>query len=87
MRTGEIQAHLPTLCALPDAPARLPDLIAAKAAAEHGAADPALRPTAEAETARLHTVLDEAEAASALPEAPSGRAALHDLVVRARLAG
>ncbi|WP_071330729.1 nucleotidyltransferase domain-containing protein, partial [Streptomyces sampsonii] len=87
MRTGEIQAHLPTLCALPEAPARLPDLIAAKAAAEHGAADPALRPTAEAETARLHTVLDEAEAASALPEAPSGRAALHDLVVRARLAG
>ncbi|MFF8490869.1 DNA polymerase beta superfamily protein [Streptomyces albidoflavus] len=87
MRTGEIQAHLPTLCALPEAPARLPDLIAAKAAAEHGAADPALRPAAEAETARLHTVLDEAEAASALPEAPSGRAALHDLVVRARLAG
>lgn len=44
MRTGEIQAHLPTLCALPEAPARLPDLIAAKAAAEHGAADPPCGP-------------------------------------------
>ncbi|MFD4989952.1 DNA polymerase beta superfamily protein [Streptomyces sp. NPDC058374] len=81
MRAGEVQAHLPTL---PEAPARLRGLIAAKAEAEHGPADPALRITAEGETARLHAVLDEAEAASALPDAPSGRAALHDLVVRAR---
>ncbi|MFD5027299.1 DNA polymerase beta superfamily protein [Streptomyces sp. NPDC058373] len=84
MRAGEVQAHLPTLCALPEAPARLRGLIAAKAEAEHGPGDPALRITAEGETARLHAVLDEAEAASALPDAPSGRAALHDLVVRAR---
>ncbi|MFE4594522.1 nucleotidyltransferase domain-containing protein [Streptomyces laurentii] len=64
MRTGEIQAHLPTLAAeVPEAPARLPGLIAAKAAAEHAAArtDPA---AVREETERLHLVLDAAQDAS-----------------------
>ncbi|EFE70377.1 hypothetical protein SSFG_05620 [Streptomyces viridosporus ATCC 14672] len=36
---------------------------------------------------RLHGALDEAQAASALPDVPAARDALHDLVVRIRLEG
>ena len=39
------------------------------------------------DVASLHAVLDEAHAASALPDAPAGHDALHDLVVGARLRG
>ncbi|GHA78738.1 DNA polymerase beta superfamily protein [Streptomyces termitum] len=85
MRSGEIQAHLPTLAAaLPEAPARIPDLIAAKAAAEHGAA--AVRPEeVRDEVEALHGLLDAARDGSKLPDEPGARDALHDLVVRARL--
>ncbi|MFB6624203.1 DNA polymerase beta superfamily protein [Streptomyces sp. NPDC056374] len=85
MRAGEVQAHLPTLVEeVAEAPARLPDLVAAKAAAEHGLAEVAVEDV-RAETEALHGVLDAAQAASGLPEA-SARAhdRLHDLVVRAR---
>ncbi|MFJ3906757.1 DNA polymerase beta superfamily protein [Streptomyces sp. NPDC090025] len=86
MRAGEIQAHLPTLAGeVPEAPARLPGLIAVKADAEHGAADVPLD-AVTAEIERLHQVLDAAQQASALrAEAPVADA-LHDLVVRVRLA-
>ncbi|MDL2081013.1 nucleotidyltransferase domain-containing protein [Streptomyces sp. GXMU-J15] len=85
MRTGEVQAHLPTLLGeVPEAPGYLPELIAAKAAREHGDAGVDHARVA-ADVERLHGVLDEAQAASALPDAPTGYDALHDLVVRIRL--
>jgi uncharacterized protein len=89
MRSGELQAHLPTLLGLVGAPAYAAELIEAKAAAEHGAAhgvvdEARLRGDIEA----LHAELDAAQAASHLPESPAPEAhdALHDLVVRARTA-
>ncbi|MDT9696156.1 DNA polymerase beta superfamily protein [Streptomyces sp. P17] len=87
MRSGEVQAHLPTLLGeVPEAPACLPDLIAAKAEREHGTAavDHA---RVEADVERLHALLDEAQSTSALPDAPTVYDALHDLVVRIRLKG
>ncbi|MFJ6087224.1 DNA polymerase beta superfamily protein [Streptomyces sp. NPDC092369] len=86
MRSGEVQAHLPTLLGEVEAPAYLPELIAAKAEREHGDADvDHARVLADVE--RLHGVLDEAQEASALPDAPVAHDALHDFVVRVRLAG
>ncbi|MEV6049821.1 nucleotidyltransferase domain-containing protein [Streptomyces sp. NPDC052107] len=86
MRSGEVQAHLPTLLEHLDAPGYLPELIAAKAEREHGsAAVPHAR--VEADVERLHAELDEAQSASCLPDAPSAYDALHDFVVRVRLAG
>ncbi|MEU8622332.1 nucleotidyltransferase domain-containing protein [Streptomyces sp. NPDC048623] len=84
MRTGELQAHLPTLAAaVPEAPARLAALITAKATAEHGAADvPASEVRAEME--RLHAVLDAAQEESGLADEPVAFAALDDFVVRVR---
>lgn len=84
MRSGEVQAHLPTLLGEIDAPAYLPDLIAAKAEQEHGAADIGHARVA-ADVERLHGVLDEAQTASVLPDAPSVHDALHEFVVRLRL--
>ncbi|ARP69515.1 nucleotidyltransferase [Streptomyces pluripotens] len=86
MRSGEVQAHLPTLLGLVDGPGYLPELVAAKAEREHGTAE--IDPVrVEADVERLHAVLDEAQGASALPDAPSAYDALHDLVVRLRLTG
>ncbi|MGW4563205.1 nucleotidyltransferase domain-containing protein [Streptomyces sp. NPDC004561] len=84
MRAGEVQAHLPTLRELVDAPAYVPELIAAKAEREHGTAG-VDHTRVEADVQRLHAVLDEAQAASALPDTAGGHDALHDFVVRARL--
>jgi predicted nucleotidyltransferase len=85
MRTGEVVADLGELG---HGPAYLPDLVAAKREAEHGAL-PAGAPDLDrlaadvaAMTARLETERDR----SSLPERPSAGPALHDLVVRARLA-
>ncbi|MFF1320937.1 nucleotidyltransferase domain-containing protein [Streptomyces chartreusis] len=86
MRSGEVQAHLPTLLGEVDAPGYLPELIEAKAAREHGAADVDHARVA-ADVERLHGVLDEAQAASALPDAPAAHDALHAFVVRVRLEG
>ncbi|MFI5571399.1 DNA polymerase beta superfamily protein [Streptomyces sp. NPDC051740] len=87
MRSGEVQPHLPTLAGEVDAaPDHLPELIAAKAEREHGDA-PVDHARVRADVERLHGVLDEAQAASALPDAPTAYDALHDLVVRTRLEG
>jgi predicted nucleotidyltransferase len=87
MRGGEVQAHLPTLVGeIGEAPAYLPELVAAKAEREHGPADvDHARVAGDVEA--LHRVLDEAQDASGLPDAPVAHDALHDLVVRVRLAG
>ncbi|MER5967358.1 nucleotidyltransferase domain-containing protein [Streptomyces sp. NPDC002057] len=86
MRAGEVLAHLPTLVGeVAEAPARLPDLVDAKAAAEHGPAEVVVEEV-RAEVEALHGVLDEAQAASGLGEtAVRAHDLLHDLVVRARL--
>ncbi|MEU6824723.1 nucleotidyltransferase domain-containing protein [Streptomyces atriruber] len=87
MRSGTVLADLPTLVQEgKDAPAYLPELVAAKAAAEHGgAAVDHARVAADVE--RLHAVLDAAQTDSALPGSHSAYDALHDLVVRVRLQG
>lgn len=87
MRSGEVSAHLPTLLAEVGAPAYLPDLIAAKAVAEHAAATDLDGEAVARDVTELHGVLDEARTASRLPEAATVLEALHDLVVRARLPG
>ncbi|MEU4393627.1 nucleotidyltransferase domain-containing protein [Kribbella sp. NPDC023855] len=85
MRTGEVQADLRELIALAEAPAYLPELMTAKAEAEHA---PLVGPSAEQlerDVTTLQATLDQAETDSKLPERPSADAALHDFVVRARL--
>lgn len=87
MRTGEIQAHLPTLLGEVEAPAYLPELIEAKESAEHGPAVGLAREGLARDVAALHQVLADAQAATALPDEPSAYGALDDFVVRVRLAG
>ncbi|MEV4435660.1 nucleotidyltransferase domain-containing protein [Streptomyces sp. NPDC049555] len=89
MRSGEVVAHLPTLLGLVEAPGYVAELIAAKAEAEHGTAgDVVDGARLRADVEALHGVLDAAQEASALPQVPAAGVhdALHDLVVRARLA-
>ncbi|WP_369198044.1 nucleotidyltransferase domain-containing protein [Streptomyces djakartensis] len=86
MRSGELQAHLPTLIGEVEAPACLPELIAAKAEREHGPAG-VDRARVREDVERLHEVLDAAQQTSVLPPAPTAHDALHDLVVRVRLQG
>ncbi|WP_338899081.1 nucleotidyltransferase domain-containing protein [Streptomyces sp. TG1A-60] len=87
MRSGEVRAHLPTLLPeIGEAPEYLPDLVAAKAAREHGKAEVDQERVAE-DVERLQRVLDEEQALSALPENPAAYDALHDFVVRVRLDG
>lgn len=84
MRSGQVQAHLPTLLGELEAPAYLPELIAAKAEKEHGGAD-VDHARVQADVEQLHGVLDAAQEGSALPDAPAVHDALHDFVVRVRL--
>ncbi|MGW2226251.1 nucleotidyltransferase domain-containing protein [Streptomyces formicae] len=87
MRSGRVVADLPTLAGeVAGAPAYLPELIDAKSAAEHGGAE-VDRARVAADVERLHALLDEAQAASALPGVHTAYDALHDLVVRVRLSG
>nr|WP_306337505.1 nucleotidyltransferase domain-containing protein [Streptomyces sp. KL118A] len=87
MRAGAVVAHLPTLVdEVQGAPVYLPDLVAAKAEAEHGGADVDHARVA-ADVERLHALLDEAQTESALPGSHTAYDALHDLVVRVRLQG
>ncbi|MCG3131456.1 MAG: hypothetical protein FLDDKLPJ_02248 [Phycisphaerae bacterium] len=84
MRTGEVEANLPAL----NASARLPavdELIAQKTTGrEHGILESADLAFHEAEYARLTAELQQAGTDSALPDAPRGRAALDDLLIRIR---
>ncbi|MGI5152523.1 nucleotidyltransferase domain-containing protein [Plantactinospora sp. CA-294935] len=91
IRTGRLVAHLPTLAAeLPEAPDYLGTLVAAKAAGEHdllaGVSDAPGADLLDADLTALHAALDEAGQASRLPERPTAEPALHDLLVRIRLA-
>ncbi|MBP2705855.1 nucleotidyltransferase domain-containing protein [Microbispora sp. RL4-1S] len=87
MRTGDLEADLTRL--YDEGPAYLPDLVAAKRSAEHGALpeDAPDRPALDRDLDRLTTVLEAAGDASHLPGGPSAGDALHDLVIRTRLAG
>ena len=85
MRTGEVEANLVRL----NEEARLAhvdDLIARKLAGpEKSALDDADVAFHRREYERLVAGLEEAQRASTLPEAPSARPALHDLLVRLRM--
>ncbi|WP_412753754.1 DNA polymerase beta superfamily protein [Krasilnikovia sp. M28-CT-15] len=86
MRTGRVQAHLPTLLAQEAAPGYLADLIAAKATAEHGSlGDRVSLELLDEDLATLGARLDQAQADSTLPDQPSAQADLDALVIRARL--
>lgn len=87
MRTGEVVADLTRLFGL--APAYVPDLVAAKREAEHGRppGDAPSRSRLAAGVAAMTARLEEDRDRSSLPASPSAEPALHDLVVRARLAG
>jgi hypothetical protein len=82
MRTGELDADLTHLFGY--VPAYVPDLVAAKRDAEHGRA-PAITAAGD-DVASLTATLEAARDSSPLPEAATVRDAMHDLVVRARLA-
>ncbi len=84
MRTGRLETDLGVLGAeLP----YVPDLIAAKRAAEHGPLPDGVPALLERDVPRLRAALEAARDASSLPEmpSPSAVAALHDIVVRTRL--
>lgn len=84
MRTGEVEADLTRLG---DGPSYLPELIAAKRAAEHAAppADAPGRDRLAADVVALTARLEIERDRSPLPDRPAAEPALHDLVVRARL--
>jgi uncharacterized protein len=85
MRTGQVEANLVRLNEQFRL-AYLPELIARKLAGpEHGALDDADVAFHRAEYERLCVALEDAHHASQLPLAPSGRAALDDLLIRLRL--
>jgi predicted nucleotidyltransferase len=84
MRTGEVQANLLTLNQTFKLP-YVPELVARKlSGGEHGALDDADVSFHRREYERLRAELESAQAASALPEAPTARAALNDLLLRLR---
>lgn len=85
MRTGEVDANLVRLNAAFGL-SYIPELVAHKTASSEKApweiGDPAFH---HREYLRLRRDLEEASQASALPDAPLGRSALNDLLVRLRL--
>lgn len=85
MRTGEIESNLPRLLdAHPWEGVR--ELIARKAeGGEKGALDDATASFHEGQVEKTLAAFEEAAAASRLPEEPTARPALHDLLVRVRL--
>ncbi|MEV6868604.1 nucleotidyltransferase domain-containing protein [Streptosporangium subroseum] len=84
MRTGELEADLTRLTG---GPAYLCDLMTAKRSAEHGLlpGDAPDRVRLAHDVTRLTAELEEARAASRLPETSASASILHDLVVRTRL--
>jgi hypothetical protein len=87
LRTGEIEANLRALDEIFRLP-YLPELVERKTTgAEKGALPAGELAFHEREHERLVRLLEEAAAGSQLPEAPTARPALHDLLVRLRLRG
>ena len=87
LRTGEVEANLVTLNQTFSLP-YLPELIARKVeGAEKGVLPGADLTLHEREFERLVELLEQTAEASHLPEAPTARPALHDLLVRVRLHG
>jgi uncharacterized protein len=85
MRTGQIEANLLRLNEEYRLP-YIPDLVARKLAGpERSALEDRDLADFQAEYQRLRGVLELAYQASKLPEAPMGRAALNDLLIRLRL--
>lgn len=85
MRTGEVQAHLPTLNEEFKLP-YIPDLVERKVnGKEKGQLEKADVGFHQQEFERLRAELEQAHQASKLPEVPDGATALHDLLVRLRL--
>jgi hypothetical protein len=85
MRAGEIEANLVKLNEVFRLP-QVPELIARKACGpERATLDDADVAFHERECQRLKADLEQAARDSSLPEAPTARAALHDLLVRLRL--
>src|SRR5262245_30142544 len=85
MRAGEVEANLVKLNDVFRLP-QLPELVARKTAgAERSTLDDADVSFHERECSRLREQLEEAAAASSLPEAATARPALHDLLIRLRL--
>jgi predicted nucleotidyltransferase len=85
MRTGEVEANLLQLNELYPQPA-VPDLIARKLAGpEHATLTDAQIRTHQAAYQELAGRLEAAGHASQLPDGPTSRAALHDLLLRLRL--
>jgi predicted nucleotidyltransferase len=85
MRSGEVQANLPALNQIFNLP-WVPELIARKlAGGEHSALDDADLEFHRAQYFRLRGELEAAQEASNLPESPTARAALDDLLLRLRL--
>ncbi|HUQ60934.1 nucleotidyltransferase domain-containing protein [Lentzea sp.] len=89
LRTGEVNAHLPTLLEKLDGPDYLPSLIEAKALGEHrglaGLPDRPAPERLEADLAHWHEQLAKAREASDLPVDPPAFEAVHDFVVATRL--
>lgn len=89
LRTGEVNAHLPTLLEQLDGPDYLPGLIEAKILGEHRAlAGVEHRPTPdrlEADLAHWQEQLRLARETSDLPEEPPAFEEVHDFVVDLRL--
>jgi hypothetical protein len=85
MRSHETVADVGRLAGVvPEAPPYLADLVAAKRAGEHDRFEGPQDRVADDVTHLLGTLAD-AQAATSLPDAPSARPALHDLLVRLRL--
>lgn len=87
MRTGEVEANLVRLNEVFRLP-QVPELVARKLAGPEQSTLPEDDLSFhERECERLQADLEESARQSKLPEAPTARAALHELLVRLRLAG
>jgi len=85
MQTGEVEANLVRLNEEFQLP-YISELVARKREqGEHATLEDADLSFHQREYGRLRQALQDTHEASALPEEPSGRAALHDLLVRVRL--
>jgi uncharacterized protein len=86
MRSGAVVADLRELIGLvPEAPAYLTDLMAAKGGGEHLRVDLVPKDRLQADVESLQAVIEAAQESSKLPDRATAEPELHDLVVRARI--